>query len=177
MTLQSDVRYALDRFAIQDVIARYGLGQDVHQGDNEDQNMLAQWAEVFTPDAVIDASDVGLSAETGLAEFVDFMRGKDRKGDQGLGRLFGRWQHREGYATVTVDGNTATAVSPFFHTHETRDGNANVIHTGLWHDRLERRAEGWRIVHRRLEDVFFNTFPRIANPDDLTANDPQDRTW
>jgi hypothetical protein len=43
MTLQSDVRYALDRFAIQDVIARYGLGQDLHQGGNEDQNMLAQW--------------------------------------------------------------------------------------------------------------------------------------
>jgi hypothetical protein len=45
MTLQSDVRYLLDRLAIQDVIARYGLGQDLHQGDNEDQNMLAQWAE------------------------------------------------------------------------------------------------------------------------------------
>jgi hypothetical protein len=70
----------------------------------------------------------------------------------------------QGYATVTVDGDTATATSPFFHTHETRDGSANVIHTGLWHDRLERRAEGWRIVHRRLENVFFNTFPRIANP-------------
>ncbi|HEY0691006.1 MAG TPA: hypothetical protein VGD71_18455 [Kribbella sp.] len=57
--------------------------------------MFAQWAEVFAPDAVIDASDVGLSAVIGLAEFVDFMRGKHRKGDPGLGRLFGLWQHRE----------------------------------------------------------------------------------
>jgi hypothetical protein len=56
MPLESDVRYVLDRFAIQDVIAKYGLGQDLHQGDNEDQNMLAQWAEVFAPDAVIDAA-------------------------------------------------------------------------------------------------------------------------
>jgi hypothetical protein len=93
--------------------------------------MLTQWSEVFAPDAVIDASDVGLDAELGLEEFVDFMRGKDRKSDQGLGRLFGLWQHREGSATITVDGDTATAISPFFHTHETRDAKANVIRTGL----------------------------------------------
>jgi hypothetical protein len=31
--------------------------------------MLAQWSEVFAPDAVIDASDVGLDAEIGLEEF------------------------------------------------------------------------------------------------------------
>ncbi len=100
---------------------------------------------------MIDASDVGQGAEIGLADYIDFMRGADRKPTEGLGRLFGQWQHREGYATVTIDGDTATAISPFFHTHETRDGQANVIHTGLWHDRLERRAEaggsftaGWR---------------------------------
>ncbi|MFF4653055.1 nuclear transport factor 2 family protein [Streptomyces sp. NPDC001380] len=172
MMLESDVRYLLDRFAIQDVIAKYGLGQDLHQGDDADQDMLTQWAEVFAPDAVIDASDVGLSAEIGLEEFVDFMRGEGRRPDQGLGRLFGLWQHREGYAVVTIDDDAATAVSPFFHTHETRDGKANVIHTGLWHDRLERRAEGWRIVHRRLEDGFFHTFARISNPQDLIEKNP-----
>jgi hypothetical protein len=100
------------------------------------------------------------------------MCGKDRKGDQGLGKLFRLWQHREGYATVTVYGDTATAISPFFHTHETRDGAANVIHTGLWHDRLEKRMEGRRIVHRRLENGFFNTLPRIANPHDLASPRP-----
>jgi hypothetical protein len=124
MTLHSDLRYVLDRFAIQDVIARYGLGQDLHQGANEDQNMLAQRADVFAPDAVIDATDVEPSAGTGLAEYVDFIRGQDRRGDQGLGRLFGVWQHRQGHATVTVDSDTATAISPFFHTHQTRDANA-----------------------------------------------------
>jgi hypothetical protein len=85
MTWEADLRYVLDRFAIQDVIAKYGLGQDLHQGDNEDQNMLAQWAEVFAPDAVIDASAVGLSAELGLAEYVDFMRGKGPQGQPGTG--------------------------------------------------------------------------------------------
>ena len=39
-------------FAVEDVIANYGLGQDLLQGDNEDQNMLAQWAEVFAPNGV-----------------------------------------------------------------------------------------------------------------------------
>ncbi|MFE0514385.1 nuclear transport factor 2 family protein [Streptomyces sp. NPDC058964] len=167
MTSETDVRYLLDRIAVQDVIARYGLGQDLHQGNNTDQDLMAQWAEVFSRDAVIDASDVGQSSEIGLADYIDFMRGTDRKGTAGLGKLFGLWQHREGYATVVVDGDRATATSPFFHTHETRDGRANVIHTGLWHDRLERRPEGWRIVHRRLENGFFHTFARIDNPGDL----------
>ncbi|MFF2328623.1 MULTISPECIES: nuclear transport factor 2 family protein [unclassified Streptomyces] len=167
MTTPPEVRYLLDRIEIQDLIARYGLGQDLHQGDNDDQDLLAQWSAVFASNAVIDASDLGQSAAIGLQDYVDFMRGTDRKGTEGLGKLFGRWQHREGYATVTVDGDTAKATSPFFHTHETRDGQANVIHTGLWHDRLERRAEGWRIVHRRLENGFFHTVPRVANPGDL----------
>jgi hypothetical protein len=175
MAVESDVRYLLDRIAIQDVIARYGLGQDLHQGDDEDQDLLAQWAEVFAPDVVIDASDVGMRAETGLDEYVGFMRGESRGGDEGLGRLFGRWQHREGYATVALDGDTATASSPFFHIHEMRDGTADVIHTGLWHDRLERRPQGWRIVHRRLENGFFTTLPRIANPHDLVGHDPVER--
>jgi hypothetical protein len=61
---------------------------------------------------VIDASGVGLSAEIGLAEFADFTRGKDRKGDQGLGRLFGLAAPR-GLCGVTVDNDTATAVSPW----------------------------------------------------------------
>ncbi|MGW9032005.1 nuclear transport factor 2 family protein [Streptomyces sp. NPDC055722] len=169
MSIESDtaIRYLMDRIAIQDVIARYGIGQDLHQGDNADQDLMAQWAEVFSADAVIDASDVGQSAEIRLPDYLNFMRGARREGTDGLGRLFGRWQHREGYATVVIDGDHATATSPFFHTHETRDGNANVVHTGLWHDRLERLPEGWRIVHRRLENGFFHTFARISNPADL----------
>jgi ketosteroid isomerase-like protein len=167
MPTDADTRYLLDRIAIQDIIAKYGLGQDLHQGNNNDQDPMAQWAEVFSPDAVIDASDVGQSAEIGLEDYIDFMRGANRKGTEGLGKLFGLWQHREGYATVTLDGDTANATSPFLHTHETRDGQANVIHTGLWHDRLERRPEGWRIVHRRVEKGFFNTFARMDNPSEL----------
>jgi hypothetical protein len=126
--------------------------------------MMAEWAHVFSEDAVIDASSVGLSNKTSLQDYLDFMRGKEPKPTEGLGKLFKLWQHREGYATVTIEGNSATAVSPFFHMHETRDGNANVFHTGLWHDRLDRRAEGWRIIHRRVESGFFHAFQRIETP-------------
>jgi hypothetical protein len=43
-------QYLLDRFEIQDVIARYGRGQDDHQGD--DFHILDDWDNVFTPDAI-----------------------------------------------------------------------------------------------------------------------------
>ncbi|GIM92987.1 nuclear transport factor 2 family protein [Paractinoplanes toevensis] len=167
MTDNASIRYLLDRIAIQDVIATYGLGQDLHQGQDEDQTLMTQWSQVFSPDAVIDASEVGQSAAITLADYVDFMRGRDRKGTEGLGKLFSRWQHREGHAVVTLYGDRATAVSPFLHLHETRDGQANVIHTGLWHDQLRRRPEGWRIVHRRLSNGFFNTLARIEDPSGL----------
>jgi hypothetical protein len=35
-----------------------GLGQDLHQ-TGQDNDVLAQWEEVFTPDAAIDVSAVG----------------------------------------------------------------------------------------------------------------------
>ncbi|HEY1698204.1 MAG TPA: nuclear transport factor 2 family protein [Trebonia sp.] len=48
------LRELADRAAIQDLIAAYGLGQDLHQdGDND---VLAQWDQVFAPDATVDYS-------------------------------------------------------------------------------------------------------------------------
>jgi hypothetical protein len=40
---------------------------------------------------------------------------------------------------------------------------ANLLHAGMWHDRLARLPQGWRITHRRLQDLFFNTCPRVEN--------------
>jgi hypothetical protein len=45
MTIEADLRYAPDRIAIRDVIAKYGLGQDLHQPDDADQNILEQWSQ------------------------------------------------------------------------------------------------------------------------------------
>jgi hypothetical protein len=42
MTIEADLRYALDRIAIQ-----YGLGQDLHQPDDAYQNIHEQWSQGF----------------------------------------------------------------------------------------------------------------------------------
>ncbi|MCU1494201.1 MAG: hypothetical protein JWO62_1965 [Acidimicrobiaceae bacterium] len=163
MTLEIDVRYLLDRLAIQDLIAKYGMGQDLHQAD-DDQDVLQQWLEIFAPDAVLDASAVGGPAAMTLQEYAELLRGPNLDGQKGMPVHFDAWQHREGYATVTIEGDTATAVSPFLHLHEARDGGSNLVHAGMWRDTLKRLPQGWRISHRRLQDLFFNTFARVENP-------------
>jgi hypothetical protein len=160
MSLETDVRYLLDRFAIQDLIAEYGMGQDLHQA-GEDQNVLQQWSQIFATDVVLDASAAGGPAAMTLQEYAELLRGPKLDGQSGMPVHFDAWQHREGYATVTIDGDAATAVSPFLHLHQALDGASNLVHAGIWHDTLARLPQGWRITHRRLQDLFFNTFARI----------------
>ena len=163
MTTTRDLQYVLDRLEIQDLLAAYGLGHDLHQA-SQDNNVLAQWRDVFTPDAVIDASAVGASSSLTLVEYAELLRGPGLDGSAGMPAHFDRWQHREGWGTVTIDGDTATAISPFLHLHQLTDGSSNLIHAGLWHDQLRRLPQGWRITHRRLQDLYFNNLPRVENP-------------
>ena len=163
MTATRDLQYVLDRLEIQDLLAAYGLGHDLHQA-GQDNDVLAQWRDVFAPDAVIDASAVGASGSLTLAAYAELLRGPGLDGSAGMPAHFDRWQHREGWGTVTIDGDTATAVSPFLHLHQLADGSSNLIHAGLWHDQLRRLPQGWRITHRRLLDLYFNNFPRVENP-------------
>lgn len=167
MPVETDLRYLLDRIAIQDVIATYGLGQDLHEPDDANQNILEQWSQVFAPDAVIDTSAVGGEGRLGLVEFAELMRGKGLTGEAGLGIVFAKWQHREGHAVVTIDGDKATATSPFLHLHEVREDGSQLIHAGTWLDRLERRPEGWRIVHRSMRQGFFHRFATIPLPEKM----------
>ncbi len=60
MSLEKDVRYLLDRVEIQDKVSLYGLGQDIHQPDAANKNLLEQWGHLFTSDAKIDLSSLGL---------------------------------------------------------------------------------------------------------------------
>jgi hypothetical protein len=41
------------------------------------------------------------------------------------------------------------------------------MEAGIFHDRFERRPEGWRIVQRRLEIHWLDTFATIAIPEEL----------
>jgi hypothetical protein len=58
--IETKVQYLLDRFEIQDKINLYGLGQDLHQADIENKNVLEQWNESFTRNASIDIKDLGV---------------------------------------------------------------------------------------------------------------------
>lgn len=79
-----------DRIEIQDKVALYGLGQDLHQADSGDGNVLAQWGDLFTPDAKIDATDAGAKIFE-LGEYTELMRGKSLVGGtEGLGFSFMR---------------------------------------------------------------------------------------
>lgn len=162
MSIESDVRYLLDRIEIQDKIALYGLGQDLHQPGAENKNILEQWSKLFTPDAEIDVTSLGLKVFT-LYEYAELMRGKDLKGG-GLEVPFDAWQHLEGHGTVTIDGDTATSLALHLHTHQARDGVRNLFDMGYWHDKWVRTPEGWRIKHRRHQSLYTNTFPVFKGP-------------
>ncbi|ABY29165.1 nuclear transport factor 2 family protein [Methylorubrum extorquens] len=162
MSIQEDVRYLLDRVEIQDKVSLYGLGQDLHQADNPNKNILEQWNDLFTPDARIDISDLGMP-ECGLVEYAEIMRGKDLRGG-GLEVSFKAWQHIEGHANVRIDGDTATSLTLHFHSHEARDGVRNLIDAGYWHDDWVRTPEGWRIRKRRHQALYTNTYPVVAGP-------------
>ena len=62
--IDDKVRYLLDRLEIQDKVALYGLGQDLHQPDDANKNVLEQWGDLFTPDATIDVTSLGLKVFT-----------------------------------------------------------------------------------------------------------------
>ncbi|WP_197373542.1 nuclear transport factor 2 family protein [Mycolicibacterium baixiangningiae] len=158
------IQYLLDRIEIQDKVALYGLGQDLHQADSGDGDVLAQWKDLFTADAKIDATD-GLNTIFGLDDYAKLMRGENLLGGtEGLGHSFDAWQHIEGHATVTIDGDTAHSIAPHLHTHSNRDGSSNTFAVGYWHDDWIRTSEGWRISYRRVQNLYFHTFPRAANP-------------
>jgi hypothetical protein len=168
MSFDTEVRYLLDRMEIQDLIATYGLGQDLHQPPDENQDILEEWSRVFAPDAVIDTSAGGGPGSMNLESLAELMRGRGLKGGtNGLGAVFSKWQHREGHAVVTLSGDTATALTPFLHLHEVRADGSQLIHSGTWIDRLERRPEGWRIVHRGMRHAFFQRFATIPLPEKM----------
>jgi hypothetical protein len=175
MSIEADVRYLKDRLEIQDVVTRYGLGQDLHQGEG-DNNVLEQWSSVFAPDATVDYSAAGTPAGISFPALAETMRGKGLDGTGTMSALR-RWQHFEGVATVRIEGDIAYAITPHLHTHTDKNGRWNLMEAGMFHDRLERRPEGWRIVHRRLEIHWLDTFESIAPPElaDLVDNAPATR--
>jgi SnoaL-like domain len=151
MSSDTDIRYLLDRLEIQDVIARYALGQNVTQHDDI---LLDLWREVFTPDARLDYGTGGFGTGT-YVELADWMRGD---GPHGRMYEFTRWQHLLGLPTVTIDGDTATARTDLLVSHKAKpdhgaeqDSSWYITSAFALHDTLVRTADGWRISFRHLE--------------------------
>ncbi|MFB7495826.1 nuclear transport factor 2 family protein [Streptomyces sp. NPDC056161] len=157
-SLDERIRYVEDRLEIQDLIVRYGLGQDLHEGG--DNNVLEQWDAVFAPGATVDYSVTGDASLKGLdhRKLVEVMRGAGGSMTQ-----LEKWQHFQGFSTVEIAGDTAVARTQHLHTHKgSTDGKGwNLMQTGFFVDRLERRPEGWRILHRTLEIIWMDTFPTL----------------
>jgi hypothetical protein len=148
----SSLQYALDRIAIQDVIALYSLGQDSHQG--KDANVLEQWDQTFTDDATVDYSVAGGTVGS-YRELARWMRGESEQ--TGSMSAFSNWQHMLSLPNVKLEGDTATARTDFFATHRSLPTASSPIHfnaAGAFVDELVRTPAGWRISSRKLELYF-----------------------
>lgn len=73
---------------------------------------------------------------------------------------------------MTIDGDVAHSIAPHLHMHANRDGGSNTLAVGYWHDDWIRTPRGWRISFRRLEHLFFQTFPAIETPEIVSGLDP-----
>lgn len=163
MTLDEKVQFLLDRAEIQERIALYGLGQDFHQPGFSDQDSYREWSEVFTDDVEIDVSDVVPIQPLNLSQYIEMMRGKDGMGG-GLDAEFRVWAHLEHVVKIEISGDEASSIALHIHNHETKDSRGNTSAVGYWFDRWRRTPEGWRIVHRRIKQLYFNTSKLIDTP-------------
>jgi hypothetical protein len=168
-TTDARVQYLLDRLEIQDVVARYAIGQDAHQSDG-DNDVLDQWDDVFTSDATVDYSvSGGPEPDVSYRALAEHMRGPGLRGG-GTMSVLASWQHLQGHSTVEIAGDHATARTPHLHTHKGRyegDDGWNVVEAGVFHDELRRTPQGWRIARRRLEIHWLDTF--VTGPGPFTA--------
>ncbi len=132
---QTDVQVLRDQRDIEQILIRYAVDLDEHQWAGLD--------EVFVADAT--ATYHGIGDFTGRDGIRDMVR-------SALERC-GRTQHLLGNYRIVVDGDKASAKCYLQAIHIGLGDYAQNIMTvwGEYRDRLERRPEGWRIVHRELE--------------------------
>lgn len=124
-----------DRLEILDLLARYCAAIDSRRWDDLDA--------VFTPDAVIDYSEMG-GIRGSLGEQKDFL-------DANL-PAFAGFQHLVGSTVIDIDyaadADTAAVRSICFNPMVVAD-EKQVLFCGLWYrDEIVRTPQGWRIRSR-----------------------------
>jgi hypothetical protein len=120
-----------DRLAIMDLLNRYARGID--------RCDLAVLREVWWPDAVADYGTGEVNAlvwSEGVIPALGAMR---------------RTQHFLGNMLIDIDGAQATAETycRAWHEVDSPDGPQEMDVGGRYLDRLERRGDDWRLLHRR----------------------------
>ena len=147
-----------DRLEIQDVLARY-----VHAFDKKDYDVLER--DVFTADARFDFSHMGGPVRL-WPEMKDFLVAKNRT-EHDL--------HVYGNVLIEFDADRsgATTHSKVLNPQGVRDRDG-VLHlysqVGVYEDRWERTAAGWRICARRWHlgwiegDYPFGAAPGAGKP-------------
>lgn len=139
-----------DRSSIDDLLTRYATAIDSRRWDLLDS--------VFAPDAQLD-----YRAACGIAGSYPEVKAWLAAV---LPSMFEATQHLVANREIRVDADVAQARSMFYNPNRMRiDGELHHFTCGgYYYDRLQRRAEGWRIV-RRIEDTIWWTDPIPGLPE------------
>jgi 3-phenylpropionate/cinnamic acid dioxygenase small subunit len=138
-----------DLLEIQQLIYRYAWLIDTRD--------LAALDTVFAPGAEVHYNVFG-GVKQSWPDIRDFLR-------TGLS-LHRVTQHQMSNPMVELDGDRAAArtYGNLVHVQELLDGKPSyVVQHAIYHDALARRAEGWRITSRRLDNLFVQG--RFLGPD------------
>lgn len=133
-----------DRQEIQDLMVAYCYAIDRKNWDELD--------EVFTPDAVIDYSEM-VGFRGNLAETKEFLV-------KGLAQLTS-YQHAISTSQVRIDGDVARGRTLCFNPMVIEvNGVKQTLFVGLWYrDVFVRTAKGWRIRERYEERCYTHNVP------------------
>ena len=135
-----------DRAEITEVLARYAIALDRRQFDVV--------GDLFTEDG--QATYSGNRLDPGRAAIVAYL--------QPLAEV-PMTQHMVGTPSITIDGDTATAVSYTIVTfvREAEDGEGHVaVHRGLsYDDQLVRTPDGWRFKERFHQPLWSTNGPTV----------------
>lgn len=140
-----------DRFALMDLYDRQLAAAEAFD--------MEAYDTTFAPDARVDLSDFG-QPECSYVEYRAWLLG--------LRGTMVEAQRITGGLRLSLDGASArTRVPVACHVTMEIDGERRLTHTGIFYnDALERRNEGWRIVHRVEELAWAGERP-APHRDDL----------
>jgi ketosteroid isomerase-like protein len=136
-----DLQAIADRFEIEAL-----------RGEFTDTGMMRDYdrfAALFTPDGVWRIPHVNV-------EFVT--RGEIRAAIERLGGLWDYFVQTPHPGTIQLDGDSAVGRSYVAEFGHGRDGNSHSNY-GVYHDRYQRTADGWKFAERVYEVIYLDTTP------------------